>query len=1039
MPSPTPTMPGAPSDLPKGLTLAEEFQLPDPSYSEITAVAFSPDGKSLAVGALFGKESQLWGRDEGGGWCSARIGEERIRSLDWRPDGSAIAVGEGSATSGIGSVTVWKFESRKLVLQWAIKPEVCYVVRWAPNGRFLAAGFYAPEECRSIKIFDAATGEIIHSMDNQSLQTYAVTWLNDHALVATSSGIDIAIWDVKKFEKLKTMGCRSRVLGVVADRERGKFWSITDDRTIRLWDGETGQQLALHEGLKAHGVTISASAHAPLLVVLCHNGDIVLLHSQTLTVLAQFIGSKGTVHGALSFHPQRPLLATIGTDKTTIRLIAYDTDALGLETTVRETTRYTNAKVILLGDTGVGKSGLSHQLVHGCYAHTVASHARRAHLLSSEVVEAPEGGKIQRDILLWDLAGQPAYRLVHQLSVEGATLACVLCDSRSESNPLEGASYWAQVLAQARSSVPVTKFLVAARIDAGGQAASPERMEQFAREHGFHGFFKTSAFSGEGCAELRAAITAAIPWGQLPPVSSTELLLAVRRFIQKLKDHGGHGSSTAEAPQTPELRTIGQLHQAFAKDHGKPVELDDFVSCLERLEQTDVIDLLIFRAAGEAPTASTAVLLDPTRVDAYASAILVAAKDEPDGPGHLEESRVLSGDFKLEARERMGDKAAEKLVLWYVLESLLQRDLALPETIKKCHYLVFPAQCTTELRYPDKDSFGVALEFSGPVRSIYATLIAQFAHYAGFSRREFFHDAARYHSDHGGHCVVRLQDHGTGSAELHVSFDAKVPAPVRTGFLEFIRQHLAQRSVPNSLRERHVCHCAHCHEKFDDRLVRKRIEGRKHELLCPYCEKTTPLVNLLAPATPASTEVATQMQEDAKVGRQKITAAWIIKSKEQQGRYDVFLSHNSKDKKEVEAIAKSLMSKGIRPWLDKWDLVPGDTIKTALAKAIETIPCAILFFGPADTGKWHILEISAYIEEWANGNARMIPAVLPGVEATPEMPIWVRQNLWVDLRDWQQPRSDAFYRLVCGIINRKPGSSPRLNFTAGEVLDWTGE
>jgi hypothetical protein len=1039
MPSPTPTITGDPEDLPKGLTLAEEFQLPDPGCKEITAVAFSPNGKKLAVGARFEAGAKLWVRDEGGVWCSARTGQRKIWSLDWKPDGSAIAVGGGSLLIGPGSVAVWQFESHELSRRWAFKSETCYVVRWAPNGRVLAAGIYGHKDGRGIKLLDAVKGEIIHSIQSHTLHTFALAWLNDHTLVATSSGKAIAIWDVQKFEKINSMGGLSFFYGVVADREHGKIWSITDDKTIRAWDGATGQQLALHEGLTESGVTISASAHAPLLAVYCSNGDILLLHSETLTVLAQFTGIENIILSALSFHPQRPLLATIGADGRTIRLIAYDTDALGLETTVRETTRYTNAKVILLGDTGVGKSGLSHQLVHGRYEKTDSSHARRAHLLSSEVVESPEGGKIQREILLWDLAGQPAYRLVHQLSVEDATLACVLCDARRETNPLEGPAYWAQVLAQARSSVPLTKFLIAARIDVGGLPTSPERMEQFARDNGFDGFFKTSALSGEGCAELRAAITAAIPWDRLPPVSSTELLLAVRRFIQELKDNGEHGNSTTDAPQIPELRTIGQLHQAFAKDHGKPVELDDFISCLERLEQTDVVDLLIFREAGEAPTASTAVLLDPTRVDAYASAILVAAKDEPDGPGHLEESRVLSGDFKLEARERMGDKAAEKLVLWYVLESLLQRDLALPETISKCNYLVFPAQCTTELRYPDKDSFGVALEFSGPVRSIYATLIAQFAHYEGFSKREFFHDAARYHSDHGGHCVVRLQDHGTGSAELHVSFDAKVSAPVRTGFLEFIRQHLAERSVPGSLRERHVCHCAHCHKMIEDSAVRYRIADGKRTLICSHCGKTTPLVNLLAPATPASTKVAAQMQENAKAGRQRITAAWIIKSKQQQEKYDVFLSHNSKDKKEVEAIAQSLMAKGIRPWLDKWDLVAGDTIPRVLANAIKTIPCAILFFGKSDMGKWHILEWEAYFTKWANGSARMIPAILPGVEDIPEMPIWLEQTLRVDLRDWQEPRSDAFYRLVCGIINRKPGSSPRTNFSAGDVLGWSGE
>ena len=127
-------------------------------------------------------------------------------------------------------------------------------------------------------------------------------------------------------------------------------------------------------------------------------------------------------------------------------------------------------------------------------------------------------------------------------------------------------------------------------------------------------------------------------------------------------------------------------------------------------------------------------MLDPTRVDAYASALLVAAKDEPDGPGHLLEARVREAKFKLDPDERIADGEAERHVLWFVVENLLSRDLALRERIKGQDYIVFPSQCTAELRFPSVAAFGVALGFAGPVRSIYATLIAQLAHYEGFKK-----------------------------------------------------------------------------------------------------------------------------------------------------------------------------------------------------------------------------------------------------------------------------------------------------------------
>jgi hypothetical protein len=42
--------------------------------------------------------------------------------------------------------------------------------------------------------------------------------------------------------------------------------------------------------------------------------------------------------------------------------------------------------------------------------------------------------------------------------------------------------------------------------------------------------------------------------------------------------------------------------------------------------------------------------------------------------------------------------------------------------------------------------------------------------------------------------------------------------------------------------------------------------------------------------------------------------------------YDVFLSHNSKDKPRVRKLAEDLRDAGLRVWFDEWVLKPGDDI-----------------------------------------------------------------------------------------------------------------
>ena len=51
--------------------------------------------------------------------------------------------------------------------------------------------------------------------------------------------------------------------------------------------------------------------------------------------------------------------------------------------------------------------------------------------------------------------------------------------------------------------------------------------------------------------------------------------------------------------------------------------------------------------------------------------------------------------------------------------------------------------------------------------------------------------------------------------------------------------------------------------------------------------------------------------------------------------FDVFLSHNSRDKDTVERIAEHLSGAGVEPWLDLWALTPGGAWQDELAPGLE--------------------------------------------------------------------------------------------------------
>jgi len=683
----------------------------------VNCVAWSTDQRRALSGDM-DNTVRLWDVETGRCLRVLEGHKESITSLQWSGDQRYALSGSWDET-----VRLWDVETGRCLCVLEGHTGNVNTVAWNADQRTALSG----AEDQTVRLWDVKTGHCLRVFEGHKGPVDCVTLNADQRLALSGDLFNtIWLWEVETGRCLRVLeGHTDGVKCVAWSGDQRRALSGGLDNTVRLWDVETGRCLCVFKGHKDEVINVAWSADQRRAFSGDKDGGI------RVWDLSEFVIEAQTTE-ALPSLLQRyvepdEILGPI--DLTTL-------------SSAPDQVQYTNAKVLLVGDTGVGKSGLAERLVHKQFVPTKSSHARKAFVLESNVVKEPSGVSLHQETVLWDLAGQPAYRLVHQLSMEDAVLACVLFDCRNETNPFEGAAYWSQVLDQAATNTKLKKLLVAARIDVGGLPASKERIEAFARENGFAQFIPTSASTGDGCDDLLEAIRQGIPWDEVPKVTTTDTLAALRDYVARLKGEKLSPLTPALSPRrgegAPSLFTIAELHEGFGSYFGKKLPLEEFIVHLQRLEATDAVDLLVFHTTGAAPQPESLVLLDPTRVDAYASALLVAAKDEPDGPGHLLESRVREGNFKLDKDERIADPESERHLLWYVMENLLSRDLALRERIKNEDYVVFPSQCTAELRFPGAAALGVAFAFSGPVRSIYATLIAQLAHYEGFKKRSFF-------------------------------------------------------------------------------------------------------------------------------------------------------------------------------------------------------------------------------------------------------------------------------------------------------------
>ncbi|WMP17300.1 nSTAND1 domain-containing NTPase [Thiothrix lacustris] len=137
----------------------------------------------------------------------------------------------------------------------------------------------------------------------------------------------------------------------------------------------------------------------------------------------------------------------------------------------------------------------------------------------------------------------------------------------------------------------------------------------------------------------------------------------------------------------------------------------------------------------------------------------------------------------------------------------------------------------------------------------------------------------------------------------------------------------------------------------------------------------------------------------------------------------VFLSHNSADKPLVEQLAHRLRAEGVDPWLDKWNLIPGDPWQEEIEKALDECDCCLVFIGAEGMGPWQNAEMRVAIDQRISHNKlRVIPVLLPNAQVDrSRLPGFLINFTWVEFR-YSLDDHENFQRLLAGIRGEKPGA-----------------
>jgi len=912
---------------------------------------------------------------------------DTVYAAAWSSDSLLLASGGKDDSVAIWEISTGRKQRVRKLDSWA------NTLAWAPSS-LLACGC----EDGSIDVLDGRTGENIRTLIGHSGNVNCVAWSPDSSMLASASGDStIRIWAVASGKTVRILqGHTSWAFTLVWSGIRNSIISGSWDGTIREWSPTTGTAIRVLGGQTSKISSVSLSCDGRLLASKSYDDTVQIWDADTGELVATIPERRSDRHSpSIAFHPTLPLLATLGDGDTILRIWHFDTPSL-LQKPQTVTRHYRNAKIALVGDSGVGKSGLSVVLTANSFRPTDSTHGRNILTLESSDVPIDAIQHERREIFLWDTAGQPGYRLVHYFHLSDASVALVVFDGRSEVDPFAGVRYWRRSLRHtgAGGAVPAIKvFLVAARIDRGGVGVSQKRIDNLIRELAFDGYFETSAKEGWGISELADAIRGAIDWSTLPQVSSTELFYAVKDFVLRKHERGSF------------LSTASALFQDFPEDNHQQVERSQFDLCIGFLENQRLVRRLSFGGL---------VVLAPEILDGYAGAIINAAKEEPDGLGFIPEHDLVSGRFKMPESERLTDADDERLLLIATLEELLRHEIAFKEVTDLGVYVVFPSQFTRDAPdAPDSSKAGTVFAFEGALPTIYSTLAVRLARSRFFTNREMWMRAAIFDAAAGGVCGIQIREIEEGKGELSVWFDITVAETTKYEFEQYVNTHLIRRAIPGSVRRWTVFACHVCGTPFTNEVVNRRRAGGHTTISCPVCDATG--ISLLETEERLHLSVRStvaRMDSAADYRRELDAASTVLMGKVQSDDFDVFMCHNSIDKPAVIEIAERLKQHGVLPWLDIWNIAPGTSWQRSLEAQIRNVKSAAVFVGKDGFGPWQQEEVEALLNEFVATGRPVIPVLLVEAPSAINLPPFLKNRNWVDFRKYNP---DPLRQLLWGI------------------------
>jgi WD40 repeat protein len=239
---------------------------------DVQGVAFSPDGKRIAT-ASTDDTARVWDAATGKPVTPPLQHRSAVHAVAFSADGKQVATGDA-----VGEVSVWDAATGKAVFTKQGHVAAVFGVAFSPDGKRLASGGFNHKVC----IWDAASGKQLLVLPAQEGAIVAVAFSPDgKLLVAAGLHKTVRVWDSETGkERLVLQGHDDKVRAIAFSPDGKRLATASDDKTVRLWDTITGNELLT---LKLHYAKVTGVAFSPdgKLLATCSEDKRIIIYDGT--------------------------------------------------------------------------------------------------------------------------------------------------------------------------------------------------------------------------------------------------------------------------------------------------------------------------------------------------------------------------------------------------------------------------------------------------------------------------------------------------------------------------------------------------------------------------------------------------------------------------------------------------------------------------------------------------------------------------------------------------------------------------------------